>query len=41
MAENKRELVLVYEPEAACRARLVADGFPDQRALEITSYLAQ
>ena len=33
--------MLVYEPEAACRARLLADGFPPERALEITSYLAQ
>ena len=35
------QLVLVYEPEAACRARLVADGFLPERALEISSYLAQ
>src|SRR6185369_16492149 len=41
MAPAKGELVLVHEPEAACRARLVADGFPPERALEITSYLAQ
>ena len=33
--------MLVYEPEAACRARLVADGFLPERALEISSYLAQ
>ncbi|HTV69571.1 MAG TPA: D-alanine:D-lactate ligase-like protein [Rhizobiaceae bacterium] len=38
---RKPELLLVYEPEAACRARLVADGFPPERALEISSYLAQ
>ena len=38
---NRPELVLVYEPEAACRARLAAEGFPPERALEITSYLAQ
>src|SRR5262249_54727248 len=31
----------VHEPEAACRARLESEGFPPQRALEITSYLAQ
>jgi D-alanine-D-alanine ligase-like ATP-grasp enzyme len=37
----KRELVLVHEPEAACRARLEAGGFAPERALEITSYLAQ
>ncbi|MDW6024577.1 D-alanine:D-lactate ligase-like protein [Mesorhizobium sp. BAC0120] len=41
MAEQRGELLLVYEPEAACQARLVADGYPPQRALEITSYLAQ
>jgi D-alanine-D-alanine ligase-like ATP-grasp enzyme len=35
------ELVLVYEPETACRARLEAAGFQLQRALEISSYLAQ
>ena len=40
MAAN-RELVLVYEPEEACRARLRADGFAAERAAEITSYLAQ
>jgi D-alanine-D-alanine ligase-like ATP-grasp enzyme len=34
-------LLLVYEPEAACRARLAAAGFPANRALEISSYLAQ
>jgi len=34
-------LVLVHEPEAACRARLAADGFDPARALEISSYLAQ
>lgn len=41
MAGQRGELVLVYEPEAACRARLEADGFPAERALEIASYLAQ
>ncbi|WP_187969646.1 D-alanine:D-lactate ligase-like protein [Aquibium microcysteis] len=34
-------LKLVYEPEQACRSRLEAQGFPPQRALEISSYLAQ
>jgi D-alanine-D-alanine ligase-like ATP-grasp enzyme len=34
-------LALIYETEAACRARLAAAGFPAERALEITSYLAQ
>src|SRR5690606_4541939 len=27
--------------EEACRARLAAEGFPPERALEISSYLAQ
>jgi D-alanine-D-alanine ligase-like ATP-grasp enzyme len=35
------ELLLVYEPEAACRARLAAEGFAPQAVLEISSYLAQ
>jgi D-alanine-D-alanine ligase-like ATP-grasp enzyme len=34
-------LILVYEPESACRARLAADGFAERHALEISSYLAQ
>ena len=34
-------LVLVYETEAACLARLLGDGFDKQRAAEIASYLAQ
>ncbi|MER9524594.1 D-alanine:D-lactate ligase-like protein [Mesorhizobium sp. M0292] len=34
-------LILVHEPEKACLDRLVADGFPAERALEISSYLAQ
>ena len=34
-------LLLVHETESACRARLVADGFGDREALEISSYLAQ
>lgn len=34
-------LVLVHEPEAACRARLTAEGFTKQQVLEISSYLAQ
>ncbi|MBX3577747.1 MAG: D-alanine:D-lactate ligase-like protein [Rhizobiaceae bacterium] len=38
---SDRTLLLVHEPEAACRARLAADGFPPDRALEISSYLAQ
>lgn len=40
-AGERGELILVYEPEAACRRRLEADGFSPERALEITSYLAQ
>ena len=38
---SKPRLILVYEPEAACRARLAADGFSERHALEISSYLAQ
>jgi D-alanine-D-alanine ligase-like ATP-grasp enzyme len=34
-------LVLVYEPEAACRTRLAVQGFAARQALEISSYLAQ
>lgn len=37
----KPTLVLVYEPEAACRARLAAEGFAEKHAAEISSYLAQ
>lgn len=40
-ADRKPELLLVYEPEAACYARLIANGFDPARAREITSYLAQ
>lgn len=35
------ELLLIYEPEAACRERLEAQGMEDAAALEISSYLAQ
>jgi D-alanine-D-alanine ligase-like ATP-grasp enzyme len=35
------ELIFVYEPEQACRDRLLADGFSARNALEISSYLAQ
>jgi D-alanine-D-alanine ligase len=35
------ELLLVHEPEAACRARLAAEGFSERAILEISSYLAQ
>ncbi len=41
MPQNKPSLILVHEPEKACLDRLVADGFPAERALEISSYLAQ
>ncbi len=34
-------LILVYEPEAACRTRLAEEGFPPERVVEISSYLAQ
>lgn len=35
------ELVLIHEPEAACRSRLLAAGYTPGHALEISSYLAQ
>jgi D-alanine-D-alanine ligase len=35
------DLILVYEPERACRDRLVAEGHDAARAAEISSYLAQ
>ncbi|HVW57131.1 MAG TPA: D-alanine:D-lactate ligase-like protein [Rhizobiaceae bacterium] len=38
---GKFELILVYEAEADCRQRLLAEGFTPDHALEITSYLAQ
>jgi D-alanine-D-alanine ligase-like ATP-grasp enzyme len=41
MRQERGELILVHEPEAACGRRLEADGFAPERALEITSYLAQ
>ncbi|TPM35655.1 D-alanine:D-lactate ligase-like protein [Mesorhizobium sp. B2-3-4] len=41
MPNPKPKLILVHEPEKACFGRLVGDGFPSERALEITSYLAQ
>lgn len=34
-------LVLVHEPESACRERLEADGFAERHIIEISSYLAQ
>lgn len=41
MAAHLPTLVFVYEPEKACLQRLLAQGFPQERAVEITSYLAQ
>lgn len=41
MSSHKPKLILVYEPEAACFDRLVADGYAPDRAAEIASYLAQ
>ncbi len=38
---SRPTLILVYEPEAACLARLAAEGFAERHALEISSYLAQ
>ncbi|CDX16132.1 conserved hypothetical protein [Mesorhizobium sp. ORS 3324] len=38
---SKPTLILVHEPEKACFDRLIADGYPAQRATEISSYLAQ
>jgi len=38
---RQSELILVYEAEADCRRRLLAEGFTPEHALEITSYLAQ
>jgi D-alanine-D-alanine ligase-like ATP-grasp enzyme len=37
----KPSLILVYEPESACRARLAEEGFSGKHALEVSSYLAQ
>ncbi|KUM24490.1 D-alanine:D-lactate ligase-like protein [Mesorhizobium loti] len=41
MPRNRPTLILVHEPEKACFDRLVADGYPTERATEISSYLAQ
>jgi len=38
---SRAELVLVHEPEEACRARLLAAGHTRESAFEISSYLAQ
>lgn len=41
MKSARPRLVLVSEGEAACQARLSANGFTQQSAIEISSYLAQ
>ena len=41
MPKPNPTLILVYEPEAACRTRLLAVGFAERHVLEISSYLAQ
>lgn len=41
MTVTRLELIFVYEPEDACRTRLIADGFRREHADEIASYLAQ
>jgi len=38
---QKPTLILVYEPESACRERLALEGFAEAHTLEISSYLAQ
>ncbi|TIS32558.1 MAG: D-alanine:D-lactate ligase-like protein, partial [Mesorhizobium sp.] len=35
MPRNGPTLILVHEPEKACFDRLVADGYPTERATEI------
>ncbi|WFP76929.1 D-alanine:D-lactate ligase-like protein [Mesorhizobium sp. WSM4906] len=41
MPHSQPTLILVHESEKACFDRLVADGYPAERATEISSYLAQ
>jgi D-alanine-D-alanine ligase-like ATP-grasp enzyme len=41
MPPSTHDLILIYEPEEACRSRLLADGCGDRHAFEISSYLAQ
>lgn len=41
MQTQRPTLLLVYEPEQACRDHLQAQGFDAERAAEISSYLAQ
>jgi D-alanine-D-alanine ligase len=38
---DRPTLLLIYEPEEACRSRLLAEGFAPVNALEVSSYLAQ
>ena len=38
---TQRSLILVHEPEEACRVRLAATGVASVHALEVSSYLAQ
>ncbi|MEP9387025.1 D-alanine:D-lactate ligase-like protein [Mesorhizobium sp. KR9-304] len=38
---HRPTLILVYEPEAACRTRLAAKGFSERHIVEVSSYLAQ
>jgi D-alanine-D-alanine ligase-like ATP-grasp enzyme len=38
---SRPELILVYEPEEACRSRLASLGFDSAHSIEISSYLAQ
>ncbi len=41
MPSSQPTLVLVHEPEAACRQRLAMQGFAERQGFEISSYLAQ
>jgi D-alanine-D-alanine ligase-like ATP-grasp enzyme len=41
MPRSVRELVLIHEPETTCLERLLAEGYAEHHALEISSYLAQ
>lgn len=41
MSQRLRQLLVLYEPEAACRRRMMERGFPPEVADEIAFYLAQ
>ena len=41
MDDRSPRLILVHEPEQACRQRLLQQGFDEVHAQEIASYLAQ